>query len=99
MNVICKRRLIEAGKAHPDAAEELLNWYKNARKARWANFAEVRATFRTADQAKKCIIFNIRRNRYRLIVLITRDWKRVLIRHVMTHAEYDLNRWKADCGY
>jgi mRNA interferase HigB len=98
MHVISKKRLRDFWEHHPDSEKELLAWYKIARKARWSRLAEVRATFRSADKVGKCVVFNIRHNRYRLVVIITRDWKRVLIRHVLTHADYDLGKWKSDCG-
>jgi len=98
MHVISRKRLQEFLRDHPDAAKDLLAWYKLARKACWTKFADVRETFRTADQVKKCTVFNIAHNRFRLIVLITRDWKRVLVRRVLTHKEYDRGDWKSDCG-
>jgi len=39
-------------------------------------------------------IFNIRSNRYRLIVRIVFQYQRIYIKEVLTHAEYDKGRWK-----
>jgi mRNA interferase HigB len=97
MHIISKKKLRDFWAEHADAKNELVAWYKVAKKARWTRFADVRATFRTADLVGKCIVFNILHNRYRLVVIITRDWKRVLVRHVLTHADYDRDAWKSDC--
>ena len=38
--------------------------------------------------------FDIGGNKYRLIAAIHYNRKKVYIRHVLTHAEYDRDRWK-----
>jgi mRNA interferase HigB len=98
MHVISKRRLREFWEKHRDAQGPLTNWYKTARKARWQKFADVRAPFPSADLVGKCIIFNMGGNKYRLIAIVTRNWRKLLIRFVLTHKEYDKGNWKKDCG-
>ncbi len=51
---------------------------------------EVRRDFPSVDfiGARKAV-FNIRRNKYRLVVDLRYDLGRVYIRHVVTHAEYE----------
>jgi len=39
-------------------------------------------------------VFNIGGNKYRLIVAIHYNRRKVHIREVLTHAEYDRNDWK-----
>jgi mRNA interferase HigB len=46
------------------------------------------------DKVGKSTVFDIGGNKYRLVVAIHYNRKKVYIRHVMTHAEYDQNRWK-----
>jgi len=58
------------------------------------NFAELRETFRSADQIGKFTVFNIGGNKARLITAIHYNTDRVYIRHVLTHAEYDRGAWK-----
>ena len=48
------------------------------------------------DRYGKFVIFDIGGNKYRLICAIHYNTGRVYIRHVLTHAEYDLDKWKAD---
>jgi len=45
-----------------------------------------------------CTVFIIKGNAYRLIVRINYRTGRVFIRHVLTHAEYDREGWKHECG-
>ena len=39
-------------------------------------------------------MFNIKGNKYRLITEINYRFRRVYIRHALTHAEYDREKWK-----
>jgi mRNA interferase HigB len=59
---------------------------------------EVRQTFPHADWYRECTIFNIGGNKYRLIAKIYYEDQTVLIRFVLTHAEYDQEKWKDDCN-
>jgi mRNA interferase HigB len=82
---------------YPDAADEIKAWMAIVKVVRWQNFPEVRRTFRDADHVKGYVIFDIRRNRYRLVTVIhyakTTDHKRtqghVYIRSFLTHKEYN----------
>jgi mRNA interferase HigB len=64
---------------------------------RWHTFTEVRRTFPDADSVNGYVIFNIGRNRYRLVTVIhyarttaTRQTQgHCYIRSFLTHKEYD----------
>src|SRR5438067_11940322 len=96
-HVISKPRLRRFWEKHRDAQQELQDWFKAARKARWASLADVRKPFPSADQVGRCLIFNVCGNKYRLIVRTTRNWKRLYVRHVLTHKDYDKQEWKKSC--
>jgi mRNA interferase HigB len=83
---------------HSDSTSSLNSWYKIARKADWKSIVEVKQTYRHADAVGTCTVFNIRGNNYRLITLIDYHKQRILILSVLTHAEYDKEKWKKDCG-
>lgn len=85
MRVISKRRLREFWEKHSDSQGPLEEWYKLTRKASWRNFAEVRATFRHADNVGTCTVFNIKGNDYRLITKIDYAYQKVFIKYVLTH--------------
>lgn len=78
-----------------DAETPLRDWLKAARNASWESLADVRRAYGNADQVGRCFVFNIGGNKYRLIVALVPG--RVFVKHVLTHAEYDQDAWKADC--
>ena len=82
---------------YPDAARELRAWFKIATEARWRSFLEVRQSFNDADAVDGFVVFNIRRNRYRLIVVVHYSKVReerlteghIYIRSFLTHKQHD----------
>jgi mRNA interferase HigB len=90
MNVIALKALRDFWATHPQAEGPLKAWYALVSKAEWAGPADVRAQFNSADfVADNRVIFNIGGNKYRLIVRVAYLHKRVLIKFVGTHNEYD----------
>lgn len=94
MNTISYRKIREFVELHPNSESSLGAWYKIARKARWQNIVEVRQDYPHADSVGRFVVFNIAGNNYRLIAEIHFDSQLVLIRHILTHAEYDKDKWK-----
>jgi mRNA interferase HigB len=99
MRIITFARLKEFYEKYPDAESSFRNWNKITRLAKWQNFAELCETFSSADQVNKLTVFNIGGNKYRLITYIDYQTKKVFVRHVLTHAEYDTDRWKNDSWF
>jgi mRNA interferase HigB len=60
----------------------------------FSNFAHLREIFRSADQVGKLTVFNIAGNKVRLIAAIHYNRGKIYIRAVLTHAEYDEQRWR-----
>ena len=56
------------------------------------SFAELKATFASADKVGKLTVFNIGGNKVRLIAAIHYNTHKVYIRAVLTHQEYDLKK-------
>lgn len=94
MNTISYRRIREFVSLYPDAETPLSAWYKIAKKAAWKNLVEVKKDYPHADLVGRFVIFNIAGNKYRLISEIHFESNLLLIRHVLTHAEYDKDKWK-----
>lgn len=94
MHVISRKRLKEAAVRHPELETALDAWFRIAQKASWQNLMDVRNTFANADAVDKWTVFNIKGNKYRLIAEINYRYQRLYIRHVLTHAEYDQEKWK-----
>ncbi|GBQ32297.1 type II toxin-antitoxin system HigB family toxin [Gluconacetobacter azotocaptans] len=90
MNVIALKTLRDFWVAEPKAETPLRAWYALAAKAEWAGPADIRAMFNSADfVGDNRVIFNIGGNKYRLIVHVAYRHKRVLIKFVGTHKDYD----------
>ena len=94
MHVISRKKLKEAASKHGDLAAPLEAWFRIAKRASWETLKDVRLTFSSADSVEKWTVFNIKGNKYRLITEINYRYRRIYIRHVLTHAEYDRETWK-----
>lgn len=94
MNVISRRGLFEKAAKFADAKSALQVWFDTAVEAEWRSLEDVRTTFPSADMVGDLAIFNIRGNRYRLIVRMVFRYQRVYIKEFLTHAEYDKGGWK-----
>ncbi len=79
---------------HPPAESPLKQWRQAVQKADWKNFDDIRNTFASADWLEGNIIFNIKGNHYRLIAIGSFTNQKLYIRQVLTHEEYDENKWK-----
>ena len=90
MRVFAKRTLREFWNKHPDCEQQLKIWYEQTGKAAWINPNSVISEFSNARQiGKDRIIFNIKGNKYRLVVRVNYQFGMVYIRFIGNHTEYD----------
>lgn len=94
MHVISRKRINEFSKIHPDAEAPLDRWYRIVKKSNYRSFSDLRKTFPKADQVDRFTVFNIGGNKYRLIVYIVYQSRRIYIRHILIHSQYDKGKWK-----
>jgi mRNA interferase HigB len=94
MHVISFRRPREFFAEHADAEAPLRRWFKIADKARWSDFAELKASCPSADRVGHLTVIDAGGNAYRLIIEVFFEDLVVLIRRVLTHREYDEGEWK-----
>jgi mRNA interferase HigB len=94
MHIITRQRLLEFGEQHPETESALDHWYRVMKSTDFGSLVELRQAFPHADLVGKLIVFNIGGNKARLITAIHFNTKRVFIRHVLTHAEYNKGNWK-----
>jgi mRNA interferase HigB len=94
MHIITRKRLNEFTEVHPTAESGLAHWYRTLKRNNPANFAELRGLLSHADQVGGLTVFNIGGNKTRLIAAIHYNRRKVYIRAVLTHAEYDAGKWK-----
>jgi mRNA interferase HigB len=96
MHVISYKRIRQFYRDHADAQVPLDNWFRLASQATWQNLIDVQSLFPSAEAVENFTVFNIRGNRYRLIVAIHYERQIIYIKYVLTHAEYDKEKWKND---
>jgi mRNA interferase HigB len=103
MNVISRPAIDEAIVRHPDAESWLNAWWKVARREQWRSLQHVRGTYPQTDQVGSYLVFDVKGNAHRLIVgvryaTVARGGT-LFVKHFLTHAGYDTDDWKKDCGY
>ncbi len=96
MRIISHKKIIEFSEKYPDSEDWLHNWYSIVSKTEYQSFADLRKTFPSADIVDKFTVFNVKGNHYRLITAIHYNTKTVYIRNILTHSEYDKNKWRND---
>jgi mRNA interferase HigB len=96
MHLMSIRNLRRDVARHPDAQKPIEDWYNIVRRTDWANLEVVRETYREAEAVGNFTVFNIKGNKYRLIVDIDYESGTVYHKCFLTHAEYDKDRWKND---
>ncbi len=83
MRIISRRRLVEFWEFHPDAEQPLRAWYSEACKAKWDSPADIISIYRSAIiLPNNRVVFNIKGNRYRLVVVIEYSQGKMFIRFV-----------------
>jgi mRNA interferase HigB len=100
--VIGRRLLRDFYRSNPERSRHATafdNWFTIARKARWMNFQDAKATFGQTDVAtgvtgRIATIFDIGGNKYRIVAHVDYLRQTVKIEAVMDQGEYDKNRWK-----
>jgi len=94
MHVITRKRLNEFAEKYPETENALADWYRLIKQNDFLSFAELRKMFSSADKIGKLTVCNIGENKVRLIAAIHYNRKKVYIRAVLTHKEYDAEKWK-----
>ncbi|MGL5944333.1 MAG: type II toxin-antitoxin system HigB family toxin [Waterburya sp.] len=94
MHIITRKRLNEFAAKYPETKTALAQWYSLMKQYDFNSIAELREIFPAADKVGKLTVFNIGGNKVRLIAAIHYNRKKIYIRAILTHSEYDLGKWK-----
>lgn len=94
MHIITKKRIEEARVSHPECETAMLGWYKIMKNNEFKNYAELKASFNSVDKVGTLYVFDIGGNKLRLIASIHFNRKRLYIRHILTHKDYDKGAWR-----
>ncbi len=93
MRILNRELIGKFAKKHANARQPLNNWVDVVSSLSWANHAELKATFSTADLVSdQGCVFNVGGNNYRLLAAVSFSIGIVAVKWVKTHAEYD--NWK-----
>jgi mRNA interferase HigB len=94
MHVITRKRLNEFADEYPETKTALAHWYSSVKRNSFSSFPHLKLMFPTADRVGKLTVFNLAENKVRLIAAIHYNRRRIYIRAVLTHEEYDRGGWK-----
>ncbi len=90
MRIISKKALRDFWKIRPDAEQQMRAWFTKTNAANWKTPGDIKTDYRNASfVANNRVVFNIKGNKYRLVVSINYVYSVVYIRFVGTHTDYD----------
>ena len=90
MRIIALRTLRDFWEKYPAAQVPLRSWHALASRADWRTPADVKAVYRNASFiANNRIVFNVKGNDVRLVVVVHYNRGMMFIRFVGTHRDYD----------
>jgi mRNA interferase HigB len=89
VRILARSTLRDFWEQYPDSETGLRIWFTKIKKAEYAAPAEIIKDFKGADYVNGFIVFNVSKNRYRLITAFRFDKQICYIHFIGTHAEYD----------
>ena len=97
MRILSFAALRDFWKMERQSEEALRDFHSKLRRIEPQNLAELKQTFPSVDLVGKCYVFNVGGNKYRVITRIHFNRQMVFIRFVLTHSDYDKDKWKSAC--
>jgi len=90
MRIIARSTLREFWEVHTDVEQALRAWIDDVAQVDWQSPADIKSVYANASFiGNNRVVFNIKGNKYRLIVHVRYDISIIFIRFVGSHAEYD----------
>jgi mRNA interferase HigB len=90
MRIVAKSNLVSFCELHSDSKIGLLTWYEKISKHNFDSPQQVILNFKDADYiGNNRIVFNIAKNKYRLIVSFNFNFQAGWIKFIGTHKAYD----------
>lgn len=95
MVIISKTILKHFAEKHRDSITSINQWYEIVKNANWSNFSDIKKSFNSVDYVgNDRYVFNLKGNKYRIVVLIFFDRRTIFIRFIGKHSDYD----RIDCS-
>ena len=92
--MISKKKVSDFIEGNVESKASLENRYRIVSKSDFGNFSDLRLTFPSADQVSDLTVFNISGNKYRLIAAIHYNRQILYVRDILSHAEYNKDKWR-----
>lgn len=90
MRIISRKKLRDFWQKHENSEQALKAWFTDAKHAEWDGPVAIKKNYSNASfLSDNRVVFNIKGNQYRLIIVIRYEFKLVFIRFIGTHQEYD----------
>lgn len=90
MRIVSLQTLRTYWEANPEVEQQLRAWHDEVVSEKWEQPADIKARYASASILKKRrVVFNIKGNKYRLIVAVAYKIGVVYIKFIGTHEEYD----------
>lgn len=89
MRVLSKSTLRDFWELYPEAEIGLKRWFSTIKRAEFKTPNEIILDFKGADYVGSRIVFNISKNKFRLIASFRYDKQICYVHFVGTHSEYD----------
>ncbi len=90
MRIVTYKRIQEFSEKYADAENPLNFWYHTVLAKDWKGLHHIKQTFNSVDyNGNNRYVFNIKGNDYRLVAIISFNAKKVYIRFIGTHSDYD----------
>ena len=84
----------EFAERFPETTNALANWYRQMKSGDFSSVEDMRKIFPSADKVGKLTVFNVGGNKVRIVAAMHYNRRKVYIRAVLTHKEYNAGKWK-----
>ena len=90
MRIVTFRAIKDFVEKDANSSIALYEWYHKVSRTNWNNLLELKKDFNSVDYiGNERYVFNIKGNHYRIVCIIIFASKKVYIRFIGTHAEYN----------
>jgi mRNA interferase HigB len=99
MHLISVGKLSKAATQYPNTVETVKNFAKKIENSNWESLIDVQTDYPSAEAVGRFTVFNIKGNKYRLILSIDYESQVAYFKYFLTHADYSKDEWKNDPHY
>lgn len=93
MKIVNRKILVDFKRVHADANSQVDSWEAEANEAEWNLPQDIKKRYAAASfLANNHVVFNLKGNKYRLLVQVSYNNKIIFIKKAGTHNEY--MKWK-----